>query len=279
MKRFSLTSKMLGKILVPFAVVVVAVTIGSCSKKENLGIGHNESSTGVSQKTAIMHREVDRILRGFVTAQAGGSSQQSFAGSGSSVYSNVTMTTTTHSEPNRITTTWSEPSNPGIVYTFSDASSSGGGLGQLSYNGKSFDYNYVLSIKVSSTDGSEWASIAGSGQELRAIIAIQGELEAESFTVVNLAIFLAIGTAGEGSFELNYFDDGISGDGFAIGSLADFSDLATPTMANWQDAKLYYTSAGHVNVTATSFEMGSDAKVKDVETGSEYTIDGALMSE
>lgn len=269
---------MLGKILILPAVAVIALSIGSCSKKENLGIGHNGSSNEITQKSAMVHKEVERILRGFVTAQAGGSSQQSFAGSGSGVYSNVTMTSTTHSEPNRATTTWSEPSNPNIVYSFSDASSSGGGLGQLSYNGKSFDYNYVLSIKVTDADQT-WGSIAGSGQELRAIVAIQGELESEDFVVNNLAIFLAVGTAGEGSFEFNWFDDGISGDGFAVGMLSDFSDLATPTMANWGDAKLFYTSGGHVNVTATSFEMASDAKIKDVETNTEYTLEGAVMSE
>jgi hypothetical protein len=277
MKRFSITSRTLRNPVLMSVVVAVAMTIGSCAKHE-LGIPDHGDKSTVESKRAAVNKTVQHVLRGFVTAQAGGSSQQSFAGSGSGVYSNVTMSTTTKAEPMRTMTSWSDPAEPGTVYTFSDAASSGGGLGQLSYDGKSFDYNYVLSIKVTSADAT-WGGIAGSGQELRAIVAIDGELESEEFILRNLAIFLVIGESAEGTFEFNFFDDGLSGDGFAIGEMLDFSDVTTPTLANMDGAKFLYTSGGHVNVSATSFEMASDAKIKDIVSGVEYILEGAVMSE
>ena len=274
MKQFSFLSNMLGKMFVYPALLMILLSVASCQKEKQLSIAKSNNTTSPANKQ--MRQNIQRILRGFVTAQAGGSSQQSFtsAGSGTNIYSNVTFGRTTYSDPARTVYSWSDPTTPTTSYTFSE--STGGGLGQLSYNGKSFDYNYVLGIKVTSADP-DWGSIAGSA-ELRAIVAIDGEIDGTDFMINNLAIFLVVGTAGEGSFEFGFFDDGASGT-IAIGQLLDFSDLATPTLASMDHAKYYYASDGHVNVTETSFEMACDAKVEDVVTGVEYSIDGALMSE
>ena len=274
MKQFSFLSKTFGTFLVFPALLMIMLTAASCQKDKKLSIAKSNKET--SAKSKQMRQNIQKILRGFVTAQASGSSQQSFVspGSGSNIYSNVTFDRTTYSNPGRTVYSWSDPTTPTTSYTFSE--SEGGGLGQLSYNGKSFDYNYVLGIKVTSTDP-DWGSIAGSA-ELRAIVAIDGELDGSDFMINNLAIFLVVGTAGEGTFEFGFFDDGASGT-IAIGQLLDFSDVATPTLASMDNAKYYYASSGHVNVTETSFEMASDAKVEDVVTGVEYSIDGALMSE
>lgn len=274
MKQFSFLSKTLGKIFVFPALLIMVLAISSCQKEKKLSIAKNNSE--VSAKSKQMRQTIQKVLRGFVTAQAGGSSQQSFAGSGSNIYSNVTFGKTTYSNPGRTVYSWSDPSTPTTSYTFSESSSSSGGLGQLSYNGKSFDYNYVLGIKVTSADP-DWGSIAGSA-ELRAIVAIDGQLDGADFTINNLAIFLVVGTSGEGLFEFGFFDNGASGT-IAIGELLDFSDVTTPTLASMGDAKVYYASDGHVNVSETSFEMASNAKVKDLATSVEYSIDGALMIE
>jgi len=273
MKQLSFLSNILGKIFVFPVLLMIFLSTASCQKEKQLSIAKSNNTT--SPKNKVMRQNIQNILRGFVTAQAGGSSQQSFASAGSGTnYSNVTFDRTTYSNPGRTVYSWSDPTTPTTSYTFSE--STGGGLGQLSYNGKSFDYNYVLGIKVTSADP-DWGSIAG-GAELRAIVAIDGELDGTDFMINNLAIFLVVGTAAEGSFEFGFFDDGASGT-IAIGQLLDFSDVATPTLASMDNAKYYYASDGHVNVSATSFEMASDAKVEDVATGVEYIIDGALMSE
>jgi hypothetical protein len=276
MKKFSINLKTIGKVVLPAAFV--ALTLGSCSKKD-LGIPPaSQDNSVLNQKAQALRTNVYKVLKGFVTAQAGGSNQQSFAASGGTNFSNCTMSTTTHSQPNRMTTTWSDPTTPGTSYSFSESASggSGGGLGQLSYNGKSFDYGYVLSIRITSADPS-WGSIA-TGPELRALVAIDGDLEGEDFTIRNLAIFLTVGSAGQGTFEFNAFDNPTFTDGFAIGELLDFSDVASPTLDMMDNAKFYYTSGGHVDVSDAAFEMGSDAKIKDVDTGVEYSIEGAVMA-
>lgn len=275
MKQFSFLSKTLGKFFVFPALLIMVLAISSCQKEKELSIA--KKNPEASAKSKQMHQSIQKVLRGFVTAQAGGSSQQSFAGSGSNIYSNVTFGKTTYSNPGRTVYTWSDPTTPSTSYSLSISESAGGGLGQLSYNGKSFDYNYVLSINIAAgiTDP-DWGIVAG-GYALHMIVALDADLDGTDFIFRNMAIFLAVGATGEGTFELGDWTTGASGS-IGIGEILDFSNVPQPAIV-MDDAKFYYGSGGHMIVSETTFEMGSDAKIKDIDSGAEYGLEGALMSE
>lgn len=276
MKQLSFIPKAFWKIAVVPGLLSMLLVLGAC-EKQKLGIAPRESAE--QQTRAQMRHSIQRILRGFVTAQAGGSSQQAISVGGGNIFSDVTMTKTTYAPPNqRSVYTWSSPSTPTTQYSFSESESSGGGLGQLSYAGKSFDYNYVLSIKVAAGSSDPDFSVSANSLALRAIVAIDGDISEDDFTLRNMAIFIVVGTATEGNFELGNYDDGAT-ETIAIGELLDFSAVPTPTLGMMDNAKFYYTSGGHMNVSETSFEMGSDAKVKDIDTGTEYLIEGSLTAE
>jgi hypothetical protein len=276
MKQFSFLSNTLGRLLFIPALLMIVLTVDSCQKDKKLSIAQPDFT--MSTRSAQIQQSLDKVLRGFVTSQAGGSSQQSFAGGGSGIFSNVTMSKTTFPPPSqRSVYTWSDPATPTTLYTFTVNENSAGGLGQLSYNGKSFDYNFALSINIAagSTDP-VWQMTAGANA-IHMIVAIDGDMGDTEFTFRNLAFFMAVSSSGEGTFSLGDWSAGASGT-IGIGELLDFSAVPAPATST-ANAKFYYTSAGHMDVTATTFTMGSDAKVKDVDTGSEYSIDGALMSE
>jgi hypothetical protein len=258
-----------------FLGAAIVISITSSCKKEKLGRPTSSSSTISTQKSRKLNNTVAKAMRDFASASASGSGSSVSAGGGSSSYSNPALNYTTYSTASANVYVWSDPTT-GTTFTLTE-STTGGGLGQLAYNGKSFDYNYVLSIKASSGDPS-WSGFMD-GRDLRGAVAIDGEITGSDFTLKNLAIFLVATTGGTGTY--SFIDWGsaavTSGDG--IGELLDFSDVVTPDLASINDAKFYITSNGHVTVAETSMEMGTDAKVTDIATNVEYAIDGSLMFE
>jgi hypothetical protein len=273
MTKKSFTSATIGKVLVIPMLALVALTFNSCTKKE-CASPTQPASTATTDNSLRLRNVVGKALRDFATAQAGGSSQQAGSGSGSNSFSNPATNYTTYSTPSGTVYSWSDPTT-GTSFKLTE--SSGSGLGQLSYNGKSFDYNYVLSIKASSTDQT-WSGFL-SGRDLRGAVAIDGELTDATFSLKNLAIFLVGTNGGTGSYKFIKFNSSsVSGEN-AVGELLDFSAAATPTLAAMNSAKFYITSDGHINVSETSFEMASDAKVKEVTTNTEYSIAGTISTE
>ncbi|HEY0029759.1 MAG TPA: hypothetical protein VGC65_03285 [Bacteroidia bacterium] len=253
---------------------VAVLCLSSCTK-ENLGRPAAKASLSPSEKSAKMKASVAKVLRDFAVSSAAGSSSSVGSGGGSSTYSNPAMSYTTYSTPSANVYVWSDPTT-GTTFTLTE-STTGGGLGQLAYNGKSFDYNYVLSIKASEEDPN-WSGFMN-GRDLRGAVAIDGELVDADFNLKNLAIFLVATTGGSGTYSFIDWSSTSIGSGDGIGELLDFSDVASPTLAAMDDAKFYITSNGHVTVAETSIEMGSDAKVTDVATNVEYSINGSLMFE
>ncbi len=275
MKIFSQTIIVGKKIFVP-TLVVVALAFGSCSKEGTGNPSHTCNSSTTTTKTDKMNKSVERVLRDFASSQAGGSSQQAGSGSGSSTYSNVTISYTTYSTANGTVYSWSDPTT-GTSFTLAQSSNSGGGLGQLAYNGKSFDYNYVLCIKASMNDPN-WNGFMN-GRDLRGVVAIDGDIDGNNFTLRNLAIFFVATTGGTGTYKfIDFGANTVSGtDG--LGEIVDFSNAPNATLSALGNAKIYVTSGGNVNVGENSFEMGSGAKVMDVITSQEYPIDGTIMCE
>ncbi|MBL0328676.1 MAG: hypothetical protein IPP64_04500 [Bacteroidetes bacterium] len=269
MKKYSQISKVFFAGALAFTIL-----ISSC-KKEQMGISTKKSTSSQTEKTKRLNANVEKALRNFAEASAGGSSVSSTSGAGGSTFSNPAMNYTTYSTPTANVYVWSDPTS-GTVFTLTE-STTGGGLGQLAYNGKSFDYNFVLSIKASSNDPN-WSGFL-SGRDLRGAVAIDGELEGADFNIKNLAIFLVATTGGSGTYSFIDWNATTLSGGDGIGELLDFSALPTPTLASMNDAKFYITSNGHVIVAENSIEMASDAKVTDIATNVEYSINGALMFE
>lgn len=274
MKKISLNSKAFGKWIILPALALITLTIDSCKKESGIGSTTPTVSSATAEKKAKLDGNVSKALRDLVISGAV-SNDQSGAGSGSSSYSNTSLNVTTYSTPSANVYSWSDPTT-GASYTLSE-STTGGGLGQLSYNGKSFDYNYVMCIKANAGDAM-WDGFF-SGRDLRGVVAIDGEIMDTDFSLKNLAIFLVSTTGGEGTYDFIDWDSQHFTSGDAIGELLDFSDVTNNTLAGMDQAKFYITSNGSIEVTETSFTMSSNAKVTDVMTGAEYAIDGSISCE
>lgn len=274
MKKFSFNSKAFGKWIILPALAIITFTIDSCKKESGIGSTSPTISSNTSSKKAKLNGNVSKALRDLVISGAV-SNQQSSSGSGSNSYSNTSIAVTTYSTPSANVYSWSDPTS-GASYTLSE-STGGGGLGQLAYNGKSFDYNYVLCIKASVGDAT-WDGFFN-GRDLRGVVAIDGEIMDTDFSLKNLAIFLVSTTGGEGTYDFIDWDSQTFTGGDAIGELLDFSDVTNNTLAGMDQAKFYITSNGSIDVTETSFTMSSNAKVTDMMSGAEYPIDGSISCE
>ena len=264
MTKISLTLKAAGKAFILPAFAVVALTIGSCNKKESMGKAPSASSVNKSHELSNV---VAEALHDIAVAKSD---------AGRTDFSNPAYNYSTYSTPSATVYKWSDPTT-GTEFKLSSSSGGGGGLGQLAYNGKSFDYNYVLSIKASSKDP-DWDGFMN-GRDLRGVVAIDGELTDSDFTLKNLAIFLVVTTGSGGTYKFIDWDSANLGNGDGIGEVLDFSAVPTPNLASVNDAKFFITSGGHIIVSDSEFAMGSDAKVKDVDTQSEYKIEGSIMFE
>jgi hypothetical protein len=268
MKNFSLFTKTLGKLLVLPAFAVIAFTVGSCSKKENLGIlPHSVSSNELNQSKKL-RTSVSNAINLFVKQK-----------SGRKDFSDPAYNYTTYSTPNANVYQWSDPTS-GTVFSFAESTGGAGGLGQLAYNGKSFDYNYVLTIKASGSDPA-WNGFLN-GRDLIGVVAIDadGEITNSDFTLKNFAIFLAATNGGAGTYEFNSFDATTISNTFAVGEIIDLSDMQNATLANFADGgHVFYASDGHLIVSSSDFTMGGDAMIKDFNTAVQYSISGAIMFE
>ena len=273
MKQFSFTLKRSGKAVLLAALFVGAMGLSSC-KKEGMG-KMTPSSTPAAEKSMAMRNAVVKVLKDFTASTAGGSSTTT-TGSGTSTWASG-ISVTTYSTPSANVYQWSDPTT-GTIFTFSESTGGGGGLGQLAYSGKSFDYNYVLSIKASDNDPT-WSGFFN-GRDLRGVVAIDGELTDTDFTLRNLALFFVATTGGSGSYKFIDFGASTYETSDALGEIVDLSEgPPTALSALGTNGKVYITAGGHVTVSDNSFEMESDAKIMDVTTSVETSLEGMLMFE
>jgi hypothetical protein len=273
MKTLSSTITLLGRNIFLPAIIIFGLTFSSCKKDNSMGKPIAEPTLDANAKSLKLKNSTAKVLKDFVITF--NANQQSGSGGGSNNYSNVATNYTTYSTAGGTVYSWSDPTS-GTSYTLSQSnSSSGGGLGQISYNGHSFDYGYVLSIKASANDP-QWTGFFN-GRDLRGAIAIDGQLTATDFTLKNIAIFLVMTTGGSGTYKFLDWSSNNIGTGDGIGELLDFSAVTNNTTAGMSAAKAYITSDGHITVSDQSFDLNSDAKVTDVATNAQYSISGSLM--
>ena len=275
MKNFTFNSKALGKLLILPALVFIAITVDSCKKESGVGTA-SPSCTTTAPNTEKLNSSVSKALRDLVISGAG-TNQQSGVGSGNNSYSNTAVVVSSYSTPAANVYAWSDPTT-GTSFTLSESTGgAGGGLGQIAYNGKSFDYNYVLCIKASAKDP-DWDGFLN-GRDLRGVVAIDGQLTDADFILKNLAIFLVGTKGGDGKYDFIKWDSQSITSGDAIGELLDFSEVVNNNLASMAKAKVFITSNGSIEVTETSFTLSSNAKVTDVISGSEYDISGSISCE
>jgi hypothetical protein len=260
MKKFTFS---LAKLALIPAVALMVLSMGACKKEQQLAPSA-KTMTG-EQKRAKMKENVVKILKDFSEANANRSSGGTWSSG---------ISYTTYSTPTANVYVWSDPTT-GTTFTFSE-STGGGGLGQLSYDGTSVDYNYVLHIKAESEDPA-WDGFFN-GRDLRGAVAIKGDItDPAAITVENLSIFLVATEGGSGTYKFIDFDD-TPGDADAIGQIIDLG--STPgSLASLDGGNIYITSGGHVDVSDASFEMQSDAKVMKLSTSVESTLAGMIMFE
>jgi len=253
--------------------VIFAFSTTSC-KKEVGGKPVTPFSSAALNKSKAVRTRVQSLLKDLVVTFPAGSTTTTSCSS-TTVFSVSGAGITTYSTSSSTTSSWGDPTT-GTTYSFTQSTGGGaGGLGQLSYNGKSFDYNYVISIKASNNDPS-WSGFMN-GRDLRGSVAIDGQLTSTTFTIKNLAIFLVATTGGSGTYKFIDWSSTSVGSGDGIGELLDFSDVVDNTLAGMNNAHFYLTSDGHINVSDSAFEMQSDAKVTDVVTNAQYSLEGSLM--
>lgn len=265
MTKNSFTLKAAGKVLILPAFALIALTFGSCNKKESMG--KPDCSTSATQKSEELNASIAKVLHDVAVAQSD---------AGRTDWSNPAYNYTKYSTPSGTVHKWSDPTT-GTSFKLTESSGGGGGLGSMEYNNKSFDYNFVLSIKASAKDPA-WDGFLN-GRDLRGVVAIDGDLTDSDFTLRNLAIFLVLTSGSGGTYEFIDWNSMTVSNGDGIGELLDFTSLGKPTLDNFADAKQFITSGGHVKITDSDFTLQSDAKVTDVKTGTKYGIKGSISFE
>jgi hypothetical protein len=269
-------SKTIGKALVLPALALVMMTVPSCKKEQLAPSASSAQEMTRTQKHQKLRTNIVRVLKDFTVSTAGGSSTTTSSGGGSSSWSSTSTPVTTYSTPSANVYQWSDPTT-GTTYTLSE-STGGSGLGQLSFDGKSFDYNYVLSIKSEDEDPN-WDGFFD-GRDLRGCVAIDGELTDSDFELNSMAFFFVATEGGSGTYEFIDFEATTIGEADALGSIIDLSSIDGATLSGLgEQGNIYYTSGGHIAVTESSFEMQSDAKVTKLTTNVEYTLEGSIMFE
>jgi hypothetical protein len=268
MKRFQLTSSTLGKYFVLPAFAFFTLTFSSCKKDEKFSATPSAVSTESANKSQKLRTSVSTALTSFVNKR------------NHKDFSDPAYNYSTYSTPTANVYVWSDPTT-GTSFTLSESTGGGGGLGQLAYNNKSFDYNYVLTIKAHSTDPN-WSGFL-SGRDLIGAVAIatDGAITDPGFTLKNFAIFLVATAGGSGTYKFNDFSSTSISNTFAVGEIIDLSGVQGGAgLANFaNDGKVYYTTDGHIIVSSSDLTMDSDAKVMDVVTSNKYAISGSLMLE
>ncbi len=279
MKKLTTIFIYISRNIILLVLLVIALSISSCKKEASLGKRATIPALDAKAKSAKLKESTAKVLKDFVihfnNNQTSGSS-----GSGGN-YSGVSANYTTYTTASSTIYTWSDVST-GTTYTMTQSNTPGvGGLGQLSYNGKNFDYGFVLSIKVTAGDTtSSWGSLfGGGGNDLRGLVAIDGDLTSTDFTIRNLAFFMVMTSGGSGTYKFIDWYNASIGNSDGFGCLWDFSDVVNNTTSGLNDPNIHIvvTSGGHVTVSDQSFDMNNDAKVMDKDTHIEYSLSGTVM--
>ena len=298
MKKIKFNTKNLAKcIAIPVALFLVSITVDSC-KKDNGPCAASPTptvNTTVSGKSAKLDAAIGKALKDFVInvsininqPNTSGSSSVTITGSGSSfisvigssnTYANVAINVNVYATPNGNVVTWSNSAGSSFTLSssFSSPSNGGTGFGTITCNGKTFNYNHVLSVRSSLQD-TTWSNIFnGHGTDMRGVIAFDGDTTNNDFWFRNMAVFMVDAHSGDGNYNFINWNSSSFKSGDAIGKLLDFSNAANHSIAGIGLATCLFTSAGSVTVDSTSFTLSSDAKVTDILSFTEYPVSGKI---
>jgi hypothetical protein len=299
MKKFKLNTKVFGKfIAIPLALV--SITVDSCKKDNGLCVATPTPTVNAtaSGKSAKLDAAIGKALKDFVinvsvninqpnasssssvTVTGSGSSFVSVAGSGSA-YANVAINVNVFTTPTANVVIWSN--SAGSSFTFSSSLSTpfngGTGFGQITCNGKTFNYNHVLCVSSSLKD-TTWSNLFnGHGTDMRGVIAFEGDTINNDFRFKNMAVFMVDAHSGDGNYNFVNWNTSFFKSGDAIGKVLDFTGVTNNSIAGIGLATPLFTSAGSVTVDSTSFTLSPDAKVTDILSLTEYPVSGKITCE
>lgn len=272
MKIKSLTSRIMGVFTSRAVVIMLLMFSISCKKNEDLGLSSSAGSSSSTEQSERLRASVSDAIKVFANRNSGNRTGD---------FTDPAYNFTTYSTPSATVYQWSNPTT-GTVFTLAESSggAGGAGLGQLAYNNKSFDYNYVLTIKATGGDPAWDGFLAG--RDLIGVVAIDidGDISSGNFTLKNFAIFLVATNGGLGTYEFNDFNSTTITNTFAVGEIIDLSAVQGASLQNFAtDGKVYLTTGGHIIVSSSDFTMDSDAKIMDVVTAAEFGLSGSIMFE
>ena len=198
MKKKSLISKTFAAWLILPALTALVLTFSSCQKNDSAnGILPSSVSAESKEQGERMRASVAKELSAFANRNSSNRTSD---------FTDPAYNYTTYSTPSTNVYQWSNPTT-GTVFTLTESTggSGSGGLGQLAYDNKSFDYNYVFTIKASSSDPI-WSGFLN-GRDLLGVVAIdaKGDIATGNFTLRNFAIFLVATSGGAGTYEFYDF--------------------------------------------------------------------------
>jgi hypothetical protein len=299
MKKIKLNTNFFGKfIALPVALFFVSITVDSC-KKDNGSFGAATPTTAVnvtaSEKSAKLDAAVEKALKDFVInvsvnvnqPNSSVSSSVTVTGTGtnfvsvtgnSNAFANVMVNVNVFTTPTANVVIWSN--SAGSSFTFSSSlstpSNGGTGFGQITLNGKTFNYNHVLCVKSSLKD-TTWSNLFnGHGTDMRGVIAFDGDTTNNDFLFRNMAVFLVDARSANGNYNFVNWNTSFFKSGDAIGKILDFSGATNRSIAGISLATPLFTSAGSISVDSTSFTLSSDAKVTNVYSLTEYPVSGKI---
>jgi hypothetical protein len=283
MKKNKLNLKAFGKfIAIPVALILVSITVNSCKKDNDACIATPLATTDntASEKSAKVDAAIEKAFKDLVVnvAVATNKTTVSVIGTGSNTFSNVAVNVNVYATPSANVVTWSN--SAGSSFTLSSSlstpSNGGTGFGQISCNGKTFNYNYVLCIKSSLQDSVFTGLFNGHGTDMRGVIAFEGDTANSGFFFKNMAAFFVDASAGDGDYDFINWNSSHFTSGNAIGKILDFSGVTNNTIAGIGLATPLFTSSGSVTVDSTSFTLSADAKVTDILSLTEYPVSGKI---
>lgn len=283
MKKIKLNSRSFGKLIaIPFALIMVSITIDSCKKENDTYIATPERAMDTG-KSAQVNDAIGKALRDFIVNVNVTANQTSVSvsGSGSNTFSNVAVNVNVFVTPNARVVSWAN--SAGSSFTLSSSlstpSNGGTGFGQITCNGNTFNYNYVLCVR-SSVQDSIWSNLLnGHGTDVRGVIAFEGDTANSNFFFKNMAIFLVDATAGDGTYNFVNWNAASFSIGDAIGKILDFTGVTNNSISGIGLATPLFTSSGSVTVDSVSFTLSSDAKVTDILSLIETPVSGQISCE
>lgn len=283
MKKIKFTSKAFWKLIgIPVALIMVSITIDSC-KKENDTCIATPTKTVDAGKSGQVNDAIGKALRDFIVNVNVTANQTtvSVSGSGSNTFSNVAANVNVFVTPNSRVVSWANSSGSSFTLSssLSTPSNGGTGFGQITCNGNTFNYNYVLCVKSSIQD-STWSNLLnGHGTDVRGVIAFEGDTANSNFFFKNMAVFLVDANAGDGNYNFVNWNSTSFTSGDAIGKILDFTGVTNNSISGIGLATPLFTSSGSVTVDSISFTLSADAKVTDILSLTEYPVSGQISCE